>query len=203
MGEPVIYIDPQKAQDLDQDLTLQEIYYRPEDYYQTAEKMLNAYKKAKYKFTLSMIKKWLNCQALYQIHKPQPKFIQYASFNDIQDLNNVHQSNTTPFSHCKIGNRIYKHRLVIKNMATRFRRSFALTNKSSAQVAKAFQKIYDDLNCPLIWPNILIIGRGTEFMSEYRDLLLNHGVKIQYTNSIHSVAIAEHDHQEFEKHAYF
>ncbi len=54
MGEPVIYIDPQKAQDLDQDLTLQEIYYRPEDYYQTAEKMLNAYKKAKYKFTLSI-----------------------------------------------------------------------------------------------------------------------------------------------------
>ena len=35
MGErqaerPVIFIDPQKARDLDRDLALQEIYYRPE-----------------------------------------------------------------------------------------------------------------------------------------------------------------------------
>ncbi|RGB26005.1 hypothetical protein C1646_770991 [Rhizophagus diaphanus] len=144
--------------------------------------MLVACKKAGYDFTLAVIKKWLNHQALYQIHKPQPKFIQYASFIDIQDLNNVHQSNTTPFSHCKIGNRIYKHRHIIKDVATRFRRSFALTNKLSAQVAKAFQKIYDDPNCPLIWPNVLIIDRGTEFIGE---------------------SIAERDHQKFEKYAYF
>ncbi|GES83474.1 hypothetical protein RCL_jg27732.t1 [Rhizophagus clarus] len=203
MGEPIIYINPQKARDLDRDLTLQKLYYRPEGYYQTAEKMQDACKKVRYEFTLAVIKKWLNKQALHQIHKPRPKFIQYASFNDIQDLNDVHQSDTTPLSHCKIGNRIYKHRLVIKDVATRFRRSFALTNKSSAQVAKAFQKIYDDPNCPLIWPNVLIIDRGTEFMGECRELLLRHGVKIQYANSKRSVAIAERDHQEFEKHAYF
>ncbi|PKK59160.1 hypothetical protein RhiirC2_720015 [Rhizophagus irregularis] len=45
--------------------------------------------------------------------------------------------------------------------------------------------------------------RGTEFMGECKDLLLRHGVKIQYTNSKRSVAIAERDHQEFEKYAYF
>ena len=39
MGEPLIYIDPQKAQDLDQDLALQKLYYRSEGYYRTAEKM--------------------------------------------------------------------------------------------------------------------------------------------------------------------
>jgi hypothetical protein len=60
MGEPVIYIDPQKSRDLDQDLTLQELYYRPEGYYQTAEKMQTACKKAGYEFTLAVIKKWLN-----------------------------------------------------------------------------------------------------------------------------------------------
>ncbi|GET02980.1 hypothetical protein RCL_jg1358.t1 [Rhizophagus clarus] len=203
MGEPIIYINPQKARDLDRDLTLQKLYYRPEGYYRTAEKMQDACKKVGYEFTLAVIKKWLNKQALHQIHKPHPKFIQYASFNDIQNLNDVHQSDTTPLSHCKIGNRIYKHRLVIKDVATRFHRSFALTNKSSAQVAKAFQKIYDDPNCPLIWPNVLIIDRDTEFMGECRELLLSHGVKIQYANSKRSVAIAERDHQEFEKHAYF
>ena len=45
MREPLIYINPQKARNLDQDLTLQEIYYRPEGYYRTAEKMLDACKK--------------------------------------------------------------------------------------------------------------------------------------------------------------
>src|SRR4051812_43747395 len=100
----VIYIDPQKAQKLNRDLTLQELYYRPEGYYRTAEKMQTACKKVEYKFSFTEIKNWLNKQALHQIHKPRPKFIQYASFNDIQDLNDVHQSDTTPFSHCKIGN---------------------------------------------------------------------------------------------------
>ena len=40
-------------------------------------------------------------------------------------------------------------------------------------------------------------------MSECKDLLLRYGVKIQYVNSKYIVAIAERDHQEFEKHAYF
>ena len=83
---------------------------------------------------------------MHQIYIPHPKFIQYASFNDIQDLNEVHQSNTTPMPHDKVGNRIYKYRGVIKDVATRYRRSFALTDKSSAQMAKNIQKIYDDLN---------------------------------------------------------
>jgi len=208
MGErqaerPVIYIDPQKAQDLDQDLAFQKLYYRPEGYYQTAEKMLDACKKAGYKFTLFMIKKWLNRQALYQIHKPRPKFIQYASFNSIQTLNKAHQSDTTPMPYDKVGNRIYKYRGVIKDVATRYRRSFALTDKSSAQMAKAIQKIYNDPNDPLNPPEDFIVDRGTEYMGECKDLLLSYNVRIQYANSKRGLAIAERDHQEFEKYAYF
>src|SRR5437762_6579695 len=75
MGEPVIYINSQKARDLDQDLALQKLYYRPEGYYRTAEKMQTACKRARYGFTLTVIKNWLNKQALYQIHKPRPKYI--------------------------------------------------------------------------------------------------------------------------------
>ena len=70
MGELVIYIDLQKAQDLDQNLALQKLYYRPEGYYRTAEKMQMACKKAGYGFTLAVIKNWLNKQALHQIHRP-------------------------------------------------------------------------------------------------------------------------------------
>ena len=65
MGErqaerPVIYIDLQKAHDLDRHLALQKLYYRPEGYYQTAEKMQTACKRAGYGFTLAIIKNWLN-----------------------------------------------------------------------------------------------------------------------------------------------
>ncbi len=57
---PVIYINPQKARDLDRDLTLQKFYYRSERYYWTAEKMQIACKRARYGFTLTVIKNWLN-----------------------------------------------------------------------------------------------------------------------------------------------
>ncbi|CAB4414107.1 unnamed protein product [Rhizophagus irregularis] len=107
--------------------------------------MQTACKKARYEFTLAVIKNWLNKQALHQIHKPWPKFIQYAFFNNIQFLNEVHQSDTTFMPHDKVGNRIYKYRGIIKDIATR----------------------------------------------------------IQYANSKRGVAIAERDHQEFEKHTYF
>jgi hypothetical protein len=165
--------------------------------------MQTACKKAGYRFTLAVIKNWLNKQALYQIHKRRPKFIQYASFNNIQFLNKVHQSDTTPMPHDKVGNQIYKYRGVIKDVATRYRRSFALTDKSSAQMAKNIQKIYDDPNEPLNLPEDFIVDRGTEYMGKCKDLLLSFNVRIQYANSKRDVAIAERDHQEFEKHAYF
>src|SRR6185436_20070609 len=101
MSNPVIYIDSQRAHDLDREIALQNLYYRPEGYYRTIEKMHNACKKADYNFSLTDIKNWLNKQAIFQIHKPRPKFIQYASFNSIQILNDVHQSDTTPMPHNK------------------------------------------------------------------------------------------------------
>ena len=38
MEKPVIYIDPQRAHDLNREITLQKIYYRPEGYYRAAKK---------------------------------------------------------------------------------------------------------------------------------------------------------------------
>ena len=55
----IIYINPQRARELDRDLTLQKLYYQPEGYYRTAKKMLDTCKKAGYEFTLVEIKKWL------------------------------------------------------------------------------------------------------------------------------------------------
>ena len=131
---------------MDREIALQKLYYRPEGYYRTVEKLYNASCIAGYDFSLTDIKNWLNNQITFLAHKPRPKFIQYASFNGIRDLNEVHKSDLTPLSHDKIGNRIFKHRGVIKDVATRFRKSCALTNKSSASLAKMFKAIYGDPN---------------------------------------------------------
>ncbi|PKC54221.1 hypothetical protein RhiirA1_149555 [Rhizophagus irregularis] len=139
--------------------------------------MQMACKKARYGFTLAVIKNWLNKQALHQIHKPQPKFIQYASFNNIRTLNEMHQSDTTPMPHDKVGNQIYKYRGIIKDIATRYRCSFALTDKTATQMARAIQKIYDDPNNPLSYPNTFIVDRGTEYIGECRDLLLSYNIQ--------------------------
>ena len=69
-------------------------------------------------------------------------------------------------------------------------------------MAKAIWKIYNNPNEPLSWPNCFISDKGTEYMGECKSLLLDHDVKIQYAKSKEGNAIAERDHQEFEKHAY-
>ncbi|PKK45430.1 hypothetical protein RhiirC2_803932 [Rhizophagus irregularis] len=53
--------------------------------------MQMACKKARYGFTLAVIKNWLNKQALHQIHKPQPKFIQEMGLESWQ-LSEVYES---------------------------------------------------------------------------------------------------------------
>ncbi|CAG8437859.1 3157_t:CDS:2 [Acaulospora colombiana] len=60
----------------------------------------------------------------------------------------MHQSDLTPMPHDKIGNRVFKYRLIIKDVATRYRKSYALTNRSASTVAKAIMKI----------PTILFLG---------------------------------------------
>ena len=56
MGEPVIYIDSQRAYNLDRDFALQKLYYQPRGYYRMAKKLLNACEEAGYNFLLNDIK---------------------------------------------------------------------------------------------------------------------------------------------------
>ena len=202
MSQPLIYIDSGKVRELEISIALQKIYYQPSGYYRTVKNLFEASKQAGFDFTLSEINEWLEKQILYLIHKPRPRFIQYVSFNSIQDLNEMHQSDLTPMPHDKIGNRVFKYRLVIKDVATRYRKSCALTNKSASTVAKAIKKNYEDPNNPLSWPNVFRTNKGTEYLAECKDLLLRHGVYFDPKKSKESNAIAERDHQEFEKHAY-
>ena len=57
---PTININPQKAHDLDRHLALQKLYYRPEGLYQNAKGLWDACKKAGYSFPFTDVKKWLD-----------------------------------------------------------------------------------------------------------------------------------------------
>ena len=67
-------------------------------------------------------------------------------------------------------------------------------------MAKNIQKIYNDPKEPLSWPNCFISDKRTEYMGECKSLLCSYDVKIQYAKFKRGNAIAERDHQEFEKH---
>src|SRR3954453_22762556 len=88
---PTINIDPQKAHDLDRHLALQKLYYRPEGLYQNAKGLWDACKKAGYSFPFTDVKKWLDDQAMNQIYRPSLKNIPYSSYSKITKPNSVHQ----------------------------------------------------------------------------------------------------------------
>src|SRR6266496_3682483 len=148
MEEPVIYINLQKAQELDQDLTLQELYYRLEGYYQTAKKMQTACKRARYGFTLTVIKNWLNKQTLHQIHKHQPEFIPQVSFSNITVPIEVIQANLCYMSYDQIGNKTYKFALNCVDIATHTKWTYPLTKHDSASIAKGFENLFNSRVCP-------------------------------------------------------
>ena len=75
MSEPVIYIDSQKARELDISIDLQKIYYHPSGYQRTSKKLYDVSHNAGFNFTLAEVQEWLERQLLHLTHKPRPKFI--------------------------------------------------------------------------------------------------------------------------------
>src|SRR5438552_1118657 len=66
-------------------------------------------------------------------------------------------------------------------------------------MAKVIKKIYNDKSNPLSWPEDFRVDKGREYMGECKDMLLSYDVKISYAETKRGVAIAECDHQEYEK----
>jgi hypothetical protein len=183
---PTINIDPQKAHDLDRHLALQRLYYRPEGLYQNVKGLWDACKKAGYSFPFIDVKKWLEGQAIYQIFRPSPKHIPYASYSKITKPNTVHQCDLIEIPYDEDVNTnllddgpIYYYVLLVIDCATRYKDFVFLTSKSSEEVAEAFKSIYDNPDKPLNWPRKLQCDKGTEFMGYVTLLMDEHGVEIR------------------------
>ena len=130
-------------------ITLRKLYYHPFGYHRTSKKLHKACQLGGHNFTLSEVHNWLKRQALHQMHKSRLKYIPYASFISITVPNEVHMSDTIPMPHDKVERYVFKYRFVVKDVASRYRRSLALTSKMAINTARAFEILYNDPDCPL------------------------------------------------------
>ena len=71
---PIISVDLEKSRKLDIGIALQKLYYKPEGYHRTVNKLYDASQDAGYDFTIDEVRMWLEKQAVYQIHMPSPKY---------------------------------------------------------------------------------------------------------------------------------
>ncbi|CAJ0889912.1 341_t:CDS:2 [Entrophospora sp. SA101] len=62
---------------------------------------------------------------------------------------------------------------------------------TSAVVAECFEKMFNDPQCPLTWPKLLLTDMGSEFKGSCEKLMKEHDVKIQKANSKSSMGIIE------------
>ncbi|GBB87089.1 hypothetical protein RclHR1_13550007 [Rhizophagus clarus] len=161
------FFDQQK-----QNTILREIYYAPSGYYQSAQKFHEAVKKQEYDYDLSDVRDFLHRQAMWQIHAPHPKHIPYDSFNNII-VPNVDVTSR------------YKASIPIGATSVKNREGIL----TSHTISKAFEQIYANSDCPLVWPKLLITDKGFEFKGVCARLMKRYGVEIQKVTSKRYVAI--------------
>ncbi|CAG8833736.1 6166_t:CDS:2, partial [Racocetra persica] len=69
--------------------------------------------------------------------------------------------------------------LNIIDVASRFKVSVPLISKKSSEVAKVFEKIYDDSNNPLTYLTLLQYDNGKEWAEQTSQLMKEHSVVIR------------------------
>ena len=196
---PEIVIDPSEVEKIERNSTLQNLYYRPEGYYQSSKKLLDALIEHsnfqpninEKKELMKNVKEWLEKQAIWQIHSPAPNYIPRASFNQITCPNTYHQADILYLPHDKVNRNIYKYCLTIVDVASRYKQAVPLIDRSSVTTAKAFRKIYNDKRCPLTWPKVLMVDDGSEFKQKVSKMMMEKNVRIKIGNSKRSQAIVE------------
>ena len=121
------------------DKRLSEIYYQPENLWlgRKAIKMLSKESGEPPK----VVKAWLIKQALWQMHLPKPKKIEYAHFY-VTKPNKIHQADLLYLPHDKVYQNTYKYALNVIDIASGFKASRPLKTKKAGEVAEMFKDIY-------------------------------------------------------------
>ncbi|CAB4413323.1 unnamed protein product [Rhizophagus irregularis] len=90
-----------------------------------------------------------------------------------------HQADILYMPYDTVDRKLYKYCLNIVDVASQYKASVPLEDRSSARVAKAFKKIYCKADCQLIWPRVLQVDGGSEFKDEVIRLMEEKGVRIR------------------------
>ena len=130
MSIPIIQIDSEEARKIDVASALRRIYYQPSGYQRTVKKLLVASENDGYDFSLADVCDWLERQAIYQIHKPQPKYIPRASFSSITMPNEMHQADILYMPYDKVRRITYLFCLNIVDVASRYKVSIPIGTTS-------------------------------------------------------------------------
>ena len=154
--------------------TLSNIYYQPENLW-TGRKAVKLLRKESGK-PKKVVEEWLGKQALWQIHLPKPKKIDYAHFY-VTKPNQLHQADLLFLPHDKVYGNTYKYVLNVIDVASEYKASRPLRTKEAKEVAEMFKDIYK--KGPLRYPEQLHVDKGNEFKGEVLKLMKEHDVPVK------------------------
>ena len=149
------------------------IYYQPENLWK-GRKAITRLRKAT-KLPLKQVKDWLAKQALWQVHMPPPKRIDYPHYY-VTKVHQMHQADLLYLPHDKVYQNTYKYTLNVIDVASRYKASRPLKTKKASEVAEMFKDIYK--KGPLKYPVELHVDNGTEFKADVLKLMKTHDVKV-------------------------
>ena len=112
---------------------------------------------------------------MWQIYLALKKYIPRAHWT-IYKPNVIHHAHLLYLTHDIQGQITFKYALVVVDVASRYIDAEALTSKDSSKVARAFERIYSR---KLMYPKIIHVDEGTEFMGDVNRLMNRHDVRIQ------------------------
>ena len=153
---------------------MQRIFYQPENLWK-GRKAITELRKVT-KLPAKKVKLWLSKQALWQVHLPRPKRIDYAHFYVIK-VNMIHQADLLYLPHDQMYQTTYKYVLNVIDIASGYKASRPLKTKKASEVAEMFADIYK--KGPLKYPEKLHVDGGTEFKSNVDKLMGEHGVEVK------------------------
>jgi len=203
---PFIFIDPKD----EIWIVCRNLYYKPQGYYTSAKKLLDVCKKAGHNFLLDDVKKWLDRQVIYQIHRPRPKFIPCVGFGNITIPMEVIQADILYTPYDKIGGITYLFCLTVVDVASQYKGAVPIGTTldiinmdvdeismknilNSSIVANAFEKLFNDPNNEFSWNKLklVITDKGPEFKKDFEKLLISRGKKFQKAVSKNTTGIVE------------
>ena len=122
-------------------------------------------------------KQWLIKQALWQIYLPAPRYIPRPKF-DVATPNSVHQADLLFLPHDKLprGKKIYKYALTVVDVASRYKEAEPLSSKD----CRSCEDFPVDLQAQsFVWPQMLQVDPGREFMGSVTKEMENHKTYIR------------------------